>query len=113
MINRYQTEINTIWEGDAREVAAQEEPGSFSLAVIDGPYFVSSAACDRGTVWRDALPFFAPHLDDVGRLCAASASLYVWGTSDLWSVLDGEIRRRGWTKRALVTWDKGVAAMAG
>jgi hypothetical protein len=25
-----------VWHGDAREVAAMQEPGAFSLAILDG-----------------------------------------------------------------------------
>ncbi len=103
---RYRGDWSAIWEGDCREVAAGIEPGSVSLSIVDGPYFLGLADWDRGKV-SDAAGWYAPYLDDVDRVSAASASLYVWGTSELWATLNASIVARGWTFRSLVTWDKG------
>ena len=108
----YESEVNRIYRGDAREVAAAQEAGSFSLAVLDGPYGMRKAAWDMLKV-ADLPGWYAPHLDDVGRLCAPSASLYVWNTAEGWATLHPGIVARGWTFRSLVTWDKGVGFMAG
>jgi len=108
----YQSPTNTIHRADARQVAAEQAAGSFSLAVLDGPYGMRKAAWDMMKV--SGLPeWYAPHLDDVGRLCAPSASLYVWNTAEGWATLHPGIVARGWTFRSLVTWDKGVGFMAG
>jgi len=109
---RYSDHGAEVWHGDAREVAAMQAPGSFSLAILDGPYAMQKAAWDRMKV--SGLPdWYAPHLDDVDRLCAPSASLYVWNTGEGWAALHPSIVARGWTFRALVTWDKGLGFMAG
>ena len=108
----YESKVNTIHRADARKVAAEQEAGSFSLAVLDGPYGMRKAAWDMMKV-RDLPEWYAPHLDDVGRLCGASASLYVWNTIEGWATLHPGIVARGWTFRSLVTWDKGVGFMAG
>lgn len=108
----YESPVNTIHRADARQVAAEQEPGSFSLAVLDGPYGMRKAAWDMMKV-ADLPEWYAPHLDDVGRLCAPSASLYVWNTAEGWAALHPGIVARGWTFRSLVTWDKGVGYMAG
>jgi hypothetical protein len=101
----YRSPVNTIHRADARQVAAEQEPGSFSLAVLDGPYGMRKAAWDMMKV--SGLPeWYAPHLDDVDRLCAASASLYVWNTAEGWATLHPGIVARGWTFRSLVTWNK-------
>ena len=101
----YQSPTNTIHRADARQVAAEQEAGSFSLAVLDGPYGMRKAAWDMMKV--SELPeWYAPHLDDVGRLCAPSASLYVWNTAEGWATLHPGIVARGWTFRSLVVWDK-------
>lgn len=101
----YESKVNTIHRADARKVAAEQEAGSFSLAVLDGPYGMRKAAWDMMKV--SGLPeWYAPHLDDVGRLCADSASLYVWNTAEGWATLHPGIVARGWTFRSLVTWDK-------
>ena len=96
-----------VWHGDAREVAAMQEAGAFSLAILDGAY-----GCGKSKVWDDVkipdLPaWYAPHLDDVDRLCAPSASLYLWNTAEGWATLHPGILARGWTFRSLVTWNKG------
>lgn len=108
----YQSPVNTIHRADARQVAAEQQAGSFALAVLDGPYGMDQAAWDRMTV-ADLPEWYAPHLDDLGRLCAEAASLYVWNTAQGWALLHAAIIARGWRFRSLVTWDKGVAFMAG
>ena len=109
-----------VWHGDCREVAAQEPPGSFALAIVDGPY-----GCGKSKVWdrmkvADLPDWYAPHLDDIDRLCAPSASLYLWNTAEGWATLHPGIVARGWTFRSLVVWDKlhapsqlGAANMTG
>jgi len=101
----YESPVNTIHRADAREVAAQEEAGSFSLAVLDGPYAMQKAEWDRMKV-ADLPGWYAPHLDDVGRLCAASASLYVWNTAEGWATLHPGIVARGWVFAGLIVWNK-------
>ena len=101
-----------IHRGDAHEVAAGLEPGSFSLAVVDPPYGLRKAAWDMMKV-TDLPAFLAPHLDDVGRLCADSATLYIWNTAEGWAALHPGIVGRGWTFRSLIVWDKGLGFMAG
>lgn len=109
---RWQSPNVEIWHGDAREVAAQQEAGSFSLAILDGPYGMQKAAWDRMKV-SDLPDWYAPHLDDVGRLCGPSATLYVWNSAEGWATLHPGIVARGWVFRSLVTWDKTMAALAG
>ena len=109
---RHQDDICEVWQGDAREVASSMADGSCSLAILDGPYALGKATWDRQGI--DGLPeWYRPHLEDVGRVCAPSASLYVWNTAAGWARLDPLIRSMGWTWRALVTWDKTIAHMAG
>lgn len=111
-VERYRGDWSTIYEGDAREVAAMQEPGSFSLAILDGPFALGKAAWDSMSL--DGLAdWYRPHLEDVDRLCAASASLYVWSTSRSLKRLDPLIRSMGWTERGEIVWDKGLGAMAG
>lgn len=99
-----------VFEADARLVAATLPPGCASLAILDGPYGIKS-----GLAW-DKIPrggtladLYQGHLDDVGRVCAASASLYLWNTSAGWAELHPHILARGWTFRSLIVWDKGPA----
>ena len=94
-----------VWHGDAREVAAMQEAGSFACAILDGPYGMRKAAWDMMRV-ADLPEWYAPHLDDVGRLCGPSASLYVWNTAEGWATLHPSIVARGWTFRGLIVWEK-------
>ena len=112
---RFANDWCTVYEADCREVAALEEPGSFSLAILDGPYGMGKAAWDRVKI-DELAEWYRPHLEDVGRLCGASASLYVWNTAAGWARLDPVVRGMGWTFRALVVWDKqspGLSALTG
>lgn len=100
----------TIHRGDARAVAATLPADSFSLAILDGPYALGKATWDCLKV--SALPeWYAPHLDDVDRICAPSASLYVWNTAEGWATLHPGIVARGWAFGRLLTWDKGMKAV--
>jgi hypothetical protein len=109
---RHKDDICEVWQGDAREVVSSMADGSCSLAILDGPYAMGKADWDRQGL--DGLPeWYRPHLEDVGRVCAPSASLYVWNTAAGWARLDPLIRSMGWTFRALVTWDKTIASLAG
>lgn len=102
---RHRDNICEVWQGDAREVAAGLAPGSCSLAILDGPYGMQKAAWDRMKI--DDLPeWYRPHLEDVGRVCAPSASLYVWNTAEGWARLDPLIRSMGWNWRATIIWPK-------
>ena len=103
---RWQSKHVEIWHGDAREVAAQQEPGSFSLAILDGPYGMNKAAWDRMKV-RDLPDWYAPHLDDVGRLCGPSATLYLWNTAEGWATLHPGIVARWWSFVGMIVWCKG------
>jgi len=112
MTPRFANEWCTVYEADCRKVAEQMEPGSFSLAILDGPYGMGKAAWDR--VKLDYLAeWYRPHLEDVGRLCGDSASLYVWNTAAGLKVLHPLVVSMGWTWKTDITWDKGIASMAG
>lgn len=108
---RYDRDGIQVWQGDARDVAAMQEPDSFSCAILDGPYGMNKAAWDRMKV-ADLPAWYAPHLDDVGRLCAASASVYVWNNAEGWATLHPHIVARGWTFRSLIVWDKMTSPAA-
>jgi hypothetical protein len=99
----------TIHEGDWLQ--ADLTPG-YTLAILDGPYGIGKAGWDCMGV-EGLAEWYLPHLERVSALLAASASLYVWNTAPGLKRLDPVIRGMGWTWRADVTWDKGVASLAG
>jgi hypothetical protein len=102
-MKRHDLRAGTIWEGDW--TAAPLEPG-YTLAILDGPYGIGKAAWDRMGV-EGLAEWYRPHLERVGALLAASASMYVWNTAPGLKRLDPVIRDLGWTWRADVVWDKG------
>jgi DNA modification methylase len=95
-----------VYEADAREVAATLPDGCASLAVLDGPYGMSKAAWDRVPPRGSLVDLYRGHLEDVGRLCAPSASLYVWNTSAGWAELHPVMVSMGWVFRSLIVWHK-------
>jgi DNA modification methylase len=97
-----------VYEADARLVAATLPPGCASLAILDGPYGLQKAAWDRIPRGGTLADLYQGHLDDVGRVCAASASLYLWNTSAGWAELHPHILARGWMFRSLIVWDKQI-----
>ena len=95
-----------VWQADAREVAAHLPAGCASLAILDGPYGLCKAAWDRVPRGGSLADLYRGHLDDVGRVCAASASLYLWNTAEGWGELHPVVMAAGWTFRSLIVWDK-------
>jgi site-specific DNA-methyltransferase (adenine-specific) len=102
-----------VHEADARTVAATLPEGIASAAILDGPYGMGKAAWDRVPRGGSLLDLYRDHLADVGRVCAPSASLYVWNTAEGWGELHPALLAAGWTFRSLLTWDKGDGFMAG
>ena len=97
---------SAVYAADARLVAATLPEGVASCAILDGPYGLGKAEWDRIPRGSTLGDLYTGHLDDVGRVCAASASLYVWNTSGGWAELHPLILARGWTFRTLIVWDK-------
>lgn len=95
-----------VYEADARLVAATLPPGCASLAILDGPYGCGKGAWDKVPRGGTLADLYQGHLDDVGRVCAASASLYLWNTSAGWAELHPHILARGWDYAGLIVWHK-------
>lgn len=101
-----------VYRGDARKVAQLQEESSFTLAIVDGPYAMGKADWDAMTT--PELPeWYRPHLMDIDRLCADSASLYLWNTEEGWATLHPLLLELGWRFRSLIVWDKTVQYLAG
>jgi DNA modification methylase len=79
------------------------EAGSVTLVHSDGPYGLDKAAWDKV---RDLAAWYRPHIAEWGRICAPSASVYLWNTAEGWAAIHPEMVAAGWELRALVTWDK-------
>ena len=102
-----QTDRATLYHARAEEVYPSLDPGSVSMVWSDGPYAMKKAPWDMMGI--DGLAdWYAPHVEAWGRVCAPSATVYLWGTAEGWARLDPVMRAAGWTFRALITWDKGL-----
>lgn len=77
--------------------------GSVTLTVVDGPYGMGKAAWDRV---RDLAAWYRPHIAEISRVSAASASVYLWNTAEGWAAIHPEVVAAGWDLRTLITWDK-------
>jgi len=101
----HQLNAGTIHVGDW--LTADLTPG-YTLAIVDGPYGMGKATWDKMKI--DGLAdWYAPHIARVSALLAPSASVYLWNTAEGWARIDPVMRAAGWTFRALITWDKGLA----
>jgi len=112
MTLRWRSELtgSEVHEADARVVAQTLTESSVSLSILDGPYNLGKAEWDRVPRGGTLGDLYTGHLDDVGRLSAPSASLYLWNTSAGWAELHPLILARGWAFRRLIVWDKGNAS---
>lgn len=101
----HQSTRGTIHRARAEEVYPLLEPGSVSLVISDGPYGMHKAQWDRMKP-ADLPEWYGPHIEAWGRVCAASASVYLWGTDEGEGYLRQPMREAGWTFRGSVVWDK-------
>lgn len=81
--------------------------GSVTLIISDGPYGLSLAEWDKV---KDLAAFYRPHIAEWSRVCAPSASVYLWATAEGWATIHHEMVAAGWTFRALIVWDKRTPA---
>lgn len=80
--------------------------GGVSLVISDGPYNMRKAAWDRFASWDAFRDWYRPHVEAWGRVCAASATVYLWGTQRSVRELAPVMEAAGWVYRVSVTWDK-------
>ncbi len=108
MTPRWRSDLtgSEVYEADARIVAQTLPAGSVTCSILDGPYNLGKAEWDRIPRGGSLGDLYTGHLDDVGRLSAPSASLYLWNTSGGWADLHPLVLARGWTFRSLIVWDK-------
>ena len=99
------TDAATLYHARAEEVYPHLDPGSVAMVWSDGPYAMNKAEWDRMGV--DGLAdWYAPHVEAWGRVCAPSATVYLWNTAEGWARIDPVMRAAGWTFRVLLTWLK-------
>jgi DNA modification methylase len=97
-----------IHKAYAEEVYPLLEAGSVSLLISDGPYRMKSApaAWDKFKSWEHFVDWYRPHIEAWGRVCAPSATVYLWGSDESEGYLRQPMREAGWTRIAQVLWDK-------
>lgn len=101
----FQTDRGALYHARAEQVYPHLEAGSVSMVWGDGPYAMRKAAWDMMGV--DGLAdWYAPHVEAWGRICAPSATVYLWNTAEGWARIDPVMRAAGWTFRVLLTWLK-------
>ena len=110
MTPRWRSDLtgSEVYEADARLIAQTLPDGLVTCSILDGPYGMAKAEWDRVPRGGTLGDLYTGHLDDVGRLSAPSASLYLWNTSAGWAELHPLVLARGWVFRSLIVWDKMV-----
>ena len=88
------------------DVAPTLADGLATLAILDGPYNMRKAEWDKFPSWDAFRDWYRPHLEQVSRILAPSANLYVWGTDDSASALRELVGSMGWERRTRIIWDK-------
>lgn len=93
----------TIIHARAESVYPTIADGSVTLTILDGPYGMRKAEWDKVD---DLAAFYRPHIAEVSRVSAASASVYFWNTAEGWAGVHPEFVAAGWTLRSVIVWDK-------
>lgn len=97
-----------LHQARAEEVYPTLADGSVSLVWSDGPYAMGKGDWDRMRP-ADLPAWYEPHIREWSRICAPSATVYHWGTSEGEGYVREVYRRHGWTFRGCITWDKGTS----
>jgi DNA modification methylase len=99
----HQLPHGTIHHARAEAVYPLIEAGSVTLVHADGPYGLDKAAWDKV---RDLAAWYRPHIAEWGRICAPSASVYLWNTAEGWAAIHPEMVAAGWHFAGLIVWYK-------
>ena len=100
---RHQLPHGEIIHARVEEVYPTLTPGSVTLCHVDGPYGMGKAAWDKV---KDLAAWYRPHIAEWGRVCAPSASVYLWNTAEGWAAIHPEMVGAGWDFAGLIVWDK-------
>lgn len=111
-VTRHQLRRGKIIRARAEEFYPEIEAGAVSLLISDGPYKMATpkAEWDKFASWEAFVDWYAPHIEAWGRVCAPSATVYLWGTDEGEGYLRAPMREAGWTFRGSVVWDKRPVA---
>ena len=106
VVIRHQLPHSEIIHARVEDVYPMIGPGSVTLCHVDGPYGMNKAAWDKV---KDLAAWYRPHIAEWGRVCAPSASVYLWNTAEGWAAIHPEMVGAGWTFRGLIVWQKSGA----
>lgn len=96
--------------GDALDAYSSWETPD--LIISDGAYGVKGFPGDPAT--PDGLPeWYAPHVKAWSEHAKSSTTLWFWNTEVGWATVHPLLVANGWEYVQLVTWDKGIAHVAG
>ena len=70
-----------------------------SLAIVDGPYNMQKADWDTFKSWEHFVAWYRPELEELSRVLAESANVYLWGTDTSASELRPLMAELGWRRR--------------
>ena len=99
-----------LHRGDALE-AYGSWPAPAAI-VSDGAYGVRGFHGD--TTGAEALPgWYRPHVEAWSRYATPATTLWFWNTELGWATVHPLLAASGWDFVQLITWDKGVAHIAG
>jgi DNA modification methylase len=102
------TERATVYHSTWLELAATlptNLPGA-SLAIVDGPYNMRKADWDTFCDWEHFVAWYRPELEELTRVLAMDAAVYLWGSDESEGYLRPLMRALGWEFRGSVTWEK-------
>ncbi len=99
-----------LHRGDALE-AYGEWPVPAAI-ISDGAYGVRGFHGDTVGVERLA-EWYLPHVEAWSRLAAPATTLWFWNTEVGWATVHPVLARSGWEYVQAITWDKGLAHIAG
>jgi DNA modification methylase len=102
-MTRYPLPHGEIIRARVEDVYPTIPDGTVTLLHSDGPYGMSKAAWDKV---RDLAAFYRPHIAEWSRLCAPSASVYLWNTAEGWAAIHPEMVAAGWRFETLIVWNK-------
>ena len=102
------TDRATVYRSTWRELAATlpDNMPEASLAIVDGPYNMKKAAWDTFKSWEHFVAWYRPELEELSRVLAETANVYLWGTDTSASALRPLMAELGWRRRTRVIWDK-------
>jgi hypothetical protein len=83
-----------------------------AIIVSDGAYGVRGFHGD--TVGPESLAdWYRPHVEAWSAAAAPSTTLWFWNTEVGWATVHPVLQANGWDYIELITWDKGIAHVAG